>query len=269
MAFANALNSELGVVCTHEGKFRHGESPGEQVLPFLTLENRLAYERPTEAAALFDRGRGNLRDLARARGCTHFGDLAYNYAPFVLRIGAHYPAARLLVFVRSGIEFVRSAAQESGVDPAPVGWPPREKPLTAVERFIEFGRLAPRQHDPMAVRWRSFDYVARNAWLWAETNRLIFDAIASRPPGSTLIIRHESFAADPVKEYTLARRLLGLRDELPSRTRDILRTPINRRWAKALGPYASWTTERRTLFDELAGAMMQRLGYSNDEAPAG
>jgi len=268
MAIVNVLAAEPGVTCTHEGKFRHAEVAGQQVLPFLTLENRLAYERPHEAAEMFARTRGNLYEIARERGGTHFGDIAYNYAPFLAPIAARYPETKLIVFFRNGIEFVRSAAQASGVDPAPVGWPPREKPLSAVERFIELGRLAPRQDDPLAPRWESFDHVARNAWLWSETNRLILDGIASRPPGSTFVIRYEQFFADPVSGYAELRKFLDLVAEPLPRVLDILRLPINRRADKAIGPYESWSRTQRDRFRELAGPMMRRLHYSfDDEIP--
>ena len=43
------VNSETDTTCLHEGKFRQEETSGEQVLSFLTLENRLAYEIPDAA----------------------------------------------------------------------------------------------------------------------------------------------------------------------------------------------------------------------------
>ena len=55
MSLANLLNSEAAAVCLHEGKFRHGEAPGEQVLPYLTLQNGQAYAHPTKADDLFQR----------------------------------------------------------------------------------------------------------------------------------------------------------------------------------------------------------------------
>jgi hypothetical protein len=262
MAIANALAAETGVTCVHEGKFRHGETAGEQVLPFLTLENRLAYEQPAEAAAIFARTRGDLAVVAARFGGTHFGDIAYNYAPFLDAIAHRYPEAKLLVFVRDGCEFVRSAARADGVDPAPVGWPPRDKPLSPVERYVALGRLAPRAHDPLAPRWESMDHVARNAWLWAETNKLIFDAVERRRPDSTFVIRYETFFADTARHYAALREFLGVRALPAQRSTDMLRTPINRRADKALGPFQTWSRADRNVFRELTGAMMGRLGYT-------
>lgn len=76
MAFANALNSEPDTTCLHEGKFRHEETSGEQVLSFLTLENRLAYETPNAAHEIVAAKRGNTLQIAEQRGDRFFGDVA-------------------------------------------------------------------------------------------------------------------------------------------------------------------------------------------------
>ena len=52
MHLANTLNAEPDCVCVHEGKFRLREESGDQKLPFLTLENRIAYEYPERAAEI-------------------------------------------------------------------------------------------------------------------------------------------------------------------------------------------------------------------------
>ncbi len=262
MTLANALSAEVGVTCTHEGKLRDYETPRDQLLPFMTLENRLAYERPEDAEDLWTRARGDFAAVAARLDGTHFGDIAYNYAPFVAQIGAHLPEARLLVFFRNGIDFVRSATQAVGEDSAPVGWPPLGKALSAVERYVGLGRLAPRGNDILAPRWGLLDHVARNAWLWAETNRLILDGVAGRPPETTLVVRYEDFFSNPIASYRSLREFLGIRGEPTSQALERLSRPINRRADKIIGPHASWTEEQRSAFRDLAGPTMQRLGYA-------
>lgn len=262
MALSNILASEPGVTCLHEGKLRHGEVAGKQFLPFLTLENRLAYENPDEAPVFFERTRASLAQIARDAGGTHFGDIAYNYTPFLGPLGRTYPAAKLIVFVRSGIDFVRSATQRSGEDVSPVGWPPLDKSLSRVERFVGLGRFAPRQQDPLSARWPTLDHVARNAWLWAETNRLIFDGISLRPPGTTFVLRYEEFFADPLSAYPKLRQFLEIHAPLSPSTIDLLRTPVNVRTQKILGSFVTWTSIEQEQFREFAGPMMDRLGYS-------
>ena len=265
MAIANALAAEPGVMCTHEGKVRRGETSGEQVLPFLTLENRVAYEWPERAAEIFARLRGEMPAIAARTGALHIGDVAYNYAPFIAAIGTTFPKARLIAFARSGVDFVRSATLAAGEDATPVGWAPLGKSLSAVERYVELGRLAPRQSDPLAARWESLDHLARNAWLWAETNRIIFEAVATRPAGSTYVLRFEEFFRDPRTNYRALREFLGLRGEPPPAALESFDRPINRREAKILGPAESWSTSARAQFEEFAGAMMRQLGYASPQ----
>ncbi len=262
MAIANALSADRDVVCTHEGKKRYREVPGERVLPFLTLENRLAYEWPERAGAIFATRRGCLPSVAARAGVAHFGDVAYNYAPFISAIGAMFPAAKLIVFVRSGVDFVRSATQANGEDPTPVGWPVRGRELSSLERYVELGRLAPRQGDPLAARWSTLDHFARNAWLWAETNRLIFDALKMRQAHGTFLLRFEDFFSDPCTNYRRLREFLGVAGEPTAEALATFDRPINQRAERVLGPYDTWGSNVRAQFTEFAGAMMQRLGYT-------
>ena len=261
MAIANALANEPGVVCTHEGQIRRRESRGEQLLRFLTLENRLAYEDPKNADEIFRRVRSDFRDVAVRTGARHFGDIAYNYAPFVRSIFSQFPDSKLIVFVRSGIDFVRTATRLSGEDQTPVGWAPNAKNLSAVERFVSLGRLAPRASDPLSGRWEQFDHLARNAWLWAETNRIIQDAITAFPASNVFEIRYEEFFRDVRASYPRLRSFLGLGGSIPDAVNDLLERPINVRTEKVIGEFWTWEDSQRKIFVELAGSMMDRLGY--------
>jgi hypothetical protein len=264
MALANALSLEPGVVCTHEGKRRDYEHPGEQLLPFLTLQNRVAYEFPDRAREIFAKARAEMPRVCAAQRATLVGDIAYNYAPFIDAIGTQFPAARLIAIFRSGVDFVRSATQVSGVDQTPVGWPPSGKELNSVEKFVALGRLAPRAGTELEARWGTMDHFARNAWLWAETNRLILAGIGKRPAGSTYVLRFESFFAHPGASYADVRQFLGLRGEAPAAALERLAKPINRRQQKAVGPPECWTVEQRNCFAEIAGPLMRELDYPFD-----
>jgi hypothetical protein len=261
MALANALSMEPAVVCTHEGKRRHYERPGEALLPFLTLQNRVAYEFPERAQALFDAARVQMPQIGAALGARAFGDIAYNYAPFLDSIAARFPSARLIAIFRSGVDFVRSATRADGVDDTPVGWAPSGKVLTPVEQFVALGRLAPRAGSDLASRWETMDHFARNSWLWAETNRLILAGIARRSAGSTLVLRFEDFFSAPRANYPAILRFLGLGGDATPAALDRLTAPINRRDEKIVGPVESWSAMQRASFAELAGPVMRQLDY--------
>ncbi len=107
MTIANLLNAEEEALCLHEGKVRDREESGEQFLPFLTLQNYLAYRSPHEAYDMLREARKNVPELASRYAL--FGDIAYNYAPFVRVIPELLPEAKLLVVFRNGRSFIRSA----------------------------------------------------------------------------------------------------------------------------------------------------------------
>jgi hypothetical protein len=261
MALANALCAEPAVTCTHEGKRRDYERSGEQLLPFLTLQNRIAYEYRNRACELFARARAQLPRIGAAHGASFIGDIAYNYAPFIGAIGVQFPDAKLIAIFRNGVDFVRTATQTSGVDETPVGWAPAGKDLSAVEKFVALGRLAPQAGSELAARWEDMDHFARNAWLWAETNRLILDGIALRPPGTTCVLRFESFFADPPAGFAAVRRFLGLPGDASPAALERLARPINRREQKVVGTPDTWTAAQRDCFAELAGPVMHQLEY--------
>lgn len=262
MGLANLLNSEAATICLHEGKFRHGEEPGEPVLPFLTLQNGQAYARPSTADSLFQRFRGGVRAAAEAGSCDQFGDIAYNYAPFLGSISRGLPDAKIIALVRNGADFVQSAAAKRGQDETPVGWPPRDKPLTPVEKFIALGRWRPQADSPWAEAWEGWDHFERNAWLWAETNRVMLDAMEEIDPARIFVLRFEDFFGSLETAYPALRNFLGLSTPLGDETRRLMAgRPINHRRERAFPPPAQWSREMRESFETIAGDVMRRLDY--------
>ena len=260
MTLVNLLNSENHVACLHEGKFRHREVSGEQWLPFLTFENILAYQDPGQAEEIFLQKRGNLLKIATEHNLIAFGDIAYNYASFVHIINKQYPIAKLLVIVRDGRDFVRSAYSAEVPDPTPVGWVD-EREFSKLERFIALGRLRPHDSEDPNSRWHSMDPIARNAWLWSETNRLIFEGLKQWSVGTTMIIRFEEFFAAPISGYAKVRDFLGLCGSMPMNVREILATPINRRVKSNLPHWSKWSREIMDTFLCEAEEMMRFLNY--------
>ncbi len=261
MTLANLLNAEENVVCLHEGKLRHGETSGDQWIPMLTLQNLRAYHHPNEAENLLTKTRSQLSSLLSEHKLTALGDIAYNYAPFVAVIPRLFPAAKLLVVCRDGRDFVRSAYALSKPDPAPVGWSDTAA-TTKVERFIELGRLRPSTSHPLHDTWSGLSPLEKNAWLWAETNRLILEGLDAWSESRTLVLRFEEFFSDPARHYETVRRFLGLGGPVPKAVLSILERPINARPVRVLAPWTEWDAKTQRGFDDFAGDMMQRLGYA-------
>ena len=262
MHLANCLNAEPGCTCVHEGKFRHRETSGEQILPFLTLENRLAYESPDKAADIIDSKRGVI-DTLDLDGLSHFGDVAYNNSPFLVPLSVRFPAARFIPIVRDGRTFVRSATVLEGEDETPVGWPPDVKETTQLEDYISLGRLQPRRDSPLRAEWDEWGAFEKNVWLWAETNSLILDALPQIEEDHWLLVRFENFVSDPLREYTRIRNFLGFDGELPDETRGVLLSPtVNASRTYSIAAYDDWSAEQKAHFARYAGPVMEQLDYS-------
>ncbi len=261
MWLTNLLNSEANTLALHEGKIRNLEEEGEQYLPFLTLQNRQAYDTPSSARFLFKKYRGNL--LAQETVLEHqfFGDVAYNYAPFLSSISDAYPSAKIIILYRNGISFVRSCTTDACPDPVPVGWSPEGKTLSKLERYISLGRLKPRVNDPLSKRWDSLSVVAKNAWLWAETNRIMFEQLASIPNNQVKYVRFEEFVTNPKKVYSEIRHFIGIDSPLSKHTEALLVKTVNKRESKLLPSWDKWQTTDQQDFIRFCSEMMDKLQY--------
>jgi hypothetical protein len=260
MMLAHLLDSEEGVGCLHEGNRLGGDGGRRQVLEYLTLQNLVAYHSPADALNIIQAKRAGMAAVAEARGIRLLGDIAYNYAPFVSVLPRASPGCRLIAIFRDGREFVRSVMTAENPDPTPVGWLDRP-PSTRVERYIALGRLRPAPHDPLAAEWPTLSAVARNAWLWAETNRLILDGLQAWNPQDVISIKFESLMADLGAGYESVRSFLGIVGPMSEATWRLCSAPINPRREKPMPPWSNWQHEDQEDFRRFAGAMMLRLGY--------
>ena len=262
MLLANLLNSEPSVTCVHEGKFRLGEESGEQILPFLTLENRRGYEYPETKSEIIASKRPV--DVLTSLHETHgfLGDIAYNNSVFVEELSTQFPDAKFLISIRDGRDFVRSATVLKGEDLTPVGWGPREKELTPLERYISLGRLQPREGDPLKAEWNDLDCFEQNCWLWNETNKVIFDALEKIPSTKYHVIRLEDFKSDGLQTYKKIREFLGVPGETSAATEKLLLSPqINVKSTKDLPHHSKWTDQMNAVFWKQCSPMMEKLNY--------
>lgn len=261
MHLSNCLNAEEGCTCVHEGKFRHREMSGEQVLPFLTLENRIAYEQPERAQEIINAKRAVI-DTLDLRTVSHFGDIAYNNSPFLVPLSIRFPRAKFIVIVRDGRSFVRSATVLEGEDETPVGWPPVDKKTTRLEDYISLGRLQPRRGSPLQAEWAEWGALERNVWLWAETNSLILDALAEIDKARWLLVRFEDFVSNPLQEYMQIRDFLGFERGLSEEAKEIVLSPVvNASRNYSIPAYEDWSAEQRAHFARHAGPVMKQLDY--------
>jgi len=261
MLLANLLNTEEETLCLHEGKIRTLESGGEQVIDYLTLQNKSVYDHPETAADTLHRARHNLDSLFDQRKVQALGDIAYYYAPFVDAMRVAFPNARLIYLYRDGREFVRSAITSEIPDPTPVGWLDR-KPTTKIERFISLGRLRPRPESHLSDIWPNLTAIERNTWLWSETNTIILDALGTWDDSRVFRVRFEDFVSDVLGTYEEIRLFLGFSGQMSKHVVRLIERPINSRVEKKLLTWDKWRVGEKEGFMKYGGPMMDRLGYS-------
>ena len=261
MLLANAFNAEESSLVLHEGKVRKFENSHEQYLPFLTLQNRQAYENPSRSDELFSEFR-NKKIIEQAKAdYNFFGDIAYNYSPFVKSISKFFPEAKLVFLYRDCKEFVLSSASVRGDDRAPVGWPPLEKPLTRIEKFISLGRLQPKKDSEYFHIWDKWDHLEKNIWLWNETNSLILEQL-KEIKNDVFYLSYEEFIKDIPENYKKLREFIGYKGKINSKIQSLLEKKINRRNHSEREKVSSWSDRHESFMQKTCSRTRFVLGYN-------
>jgi len=256
MTLANVLSRAPGCLSLHEGQVRDGLEASGRPLPHLTLQNLAAYLEPETAGEILATFRaGQIAALLGEHDAVC--DVAYYYAPFARALPARFPTSRLAVIVREGKAFVRSAYTSEVPDPMPCGFvDPRE--LSTHERFCAAGRLRPRAGTPADAAWAAWTPFQKNCWLWAETNRLLLDALPAWGERGALF-RFEDLLSGGAAGLEPLLAFLGLEVE-PAAVEAVLAQSLNARTGKVLPPANEWSDDLHAQFEAIAGETARRLG---------
>ena len=180
LALVNLLSCSQSTLALHEGftckPFVLTRT--ERMLFPLTLENVQCYWQPELATSILKEKRTKQYSLLFDQyEKTTIAEIAYYLSPFTAALAKEFPGAKLIFLTRNGADFVRSVYTDENPDPMPVGYVDRDA-LSPVEKFVEAGRLKMRDIDNATIIWHRYSAFQRNAWLWAETNRIVLDAKA-------------------------------------------------------------------------------------------
>jgi len=193
---ADVLSQNPKLISCHEG-YKYCNGAKTQFLPLINLENRALYQRQDGEAIL-----NNKRDNATLQKFFDEDkiliDVAYYNAMAADPILSMNPNSKFVGIIRDCRSFVKSSTVLTGEDPLPVGWPPKEKSLTAREKFISAGRIKPGKSDKYFETWNDFSTIQKNIWLWKETNLRIL-ACKDKYPGRVLILSFDLLTDDRVK----------------------------------------------------------------------
>ena len=193
----------------------------------------------------------------------HWGDSSNKLSWLIPDLAELLPQAKFVHLVRDGRKVASSYFHKLGDecyddrstailrahadDPRGVPPPPPEK---------KYWWPLPRQDDPAADAFASYDQFARIAWHWAEINRVILEALAQLAPRQSLFLRLEDLRASPNAVRELYDFLnLPYRDDLFA----MFARPhnVHRPEDKLLDE------KQRAQFEMIAGRMLVRLGYSS------
>jgi hypothetical protein len=192
-----------------------------------------------------------------------WGDSSNKLSWLIPELAALFPEARFIHLVRDGRKVASSYFHKLGAecyddrstdvlaahlaDPSHVPAPPPEK---------KYWWPQPKAGERLAEEFHGFGQFERIAWHWAEINRVIFEDLKALPAERKLFVRLEDLRDDPLAVRELF-TFLGLR--FRGEYFSVFARPhnVNRPSDTLLTP------DQRARFRNLAGEMMQRLGYSD------
>jgi hypothetical protein len=177
-------------------------------------------------------------DLHQGIDRSTFIDSSNLYIYFIDALFALGPSARVILLVRNGKDFVRSAVSRR--------WH---------EQNI-FGTFPPGD-DPYYEKWPSMTPLQKNAWIWVFRNTRALQGLKTVQESRKLIVKVEDMR-DP---GTLDR--IGAFAGTSIRDRTLAEKGINANPSFVLPPKEQWSDDMRRDFDEIAGQMMRSFGYAH------
>jgi hypothetical protein len=191
-----------------------------------------------------------------------WGDSSNKLSWLIPELSALFPEARFIHLVRDGRKVTSSYFHKLAdecyderstevlaahlADPSHVPPPPPEK---------KYWWPQPKRGERCFDEFPGYDQFERICWHWSEVNRVILKDLAAVPDERKLFLRLEDLRDDPLGVRELF-NFLGLRYRDEHFTLFARPHNVNRPLDTML------TSEQRASFRNLAGDMMQRLGYA-------
>lgn len=155
-------------------------------------------------------------------------------------------------FTRSGLE--REWYEDPGLSGRLKTWLRRRVGVQVGTTFRDH-RLGP--PPDMTTRFE------KTAWLWVEINRVILSAIDRVPEEDVMAIRLEAFGQETIQDLLV---FMGYEatDELVVKMHDEAESRPNQTVDRTVPPKEDWEQTTIERFWEIAGPMMERLGYRDE-----
>jgi len=175
-------------------------------------------------------------DLHQGTDRKTFVDSSNLYIYFIDALYLLDPEIKILLTVRNGQDFVRSALSRR--------W----------HEHNAFGTV-PLRNDRYFPKWDSLTPIQKNAWAWQYRNRKALEGLSAVPAKQKLVLRIE----DIHKQETLS-MLEAFTGKIAS-DRGLAEKRHNANPAFSLPPKEQWTEQQRDEFNSIAGEMMSFFGY--------
>ena len=261
VTLANILSLASNCVSLHEGTIQGGRELKISPVPSLIKLNLQAYLNPDYAEhIIYHLRKPQIEEIFRkCEGINHFCETAYYFAPFLRALCKIFPESKLVVVVRNGKHFVRSAYSAEIPDRMPIGYVD-DREFTKHEMAVAAGRLRPKANTISSNHWDFYSPFQKNCWLWADTNRIILEGAAEWPNNRKKLFRFEDLFEGPetIRPFL---NFLEIDSIENMEIKEILSRKMNAREKKAVPPPDEWKPDLIEQFDTIAGPMMKTLGY--------
>lgn len=167
-----------------------------------------------------------------------FIDSSNLYIHFIDALYVLDPSVRIILSIRNGKDFVRSALSRKWHEQDIVG-------------------TVPARNDPYFSIWNSMSALQKNAWIWVYRNRKALEGLKKVPADNKMIIKIEEIGKEDIHNR------LEFFSGIKLKEREFAARKVNANPFFDLPPKEEWSNEMNRDFDRIAGDMMRFFGYTN------
>lgn len=246
---AAALSGHPKVLALHEPR------------PYLNGE---AYRKwsgvfPRERLIRSIRGKRRMIDQIERNGLLYF-ESSHFLSHLIPELTELYDG-RYIHLYRDGRDFVRSGLQRGWWYADRSDWTLKHMIRRWLRRkfFIEFSDAGWEDHrlePPRGLKSR----MQKIAWLWTEINSVILSDLQELPSSDRLALKLEDFGENSVKLVLDFLALPSTRSVVEQIVR-VVKSKPNKTGNLEVPEFSEWPEEKKKEFWQVAGAMMERLGY--------
>jgi hypothetical protein len=201
------------------------------------------HEDPERFARYFRKHRAGIIGSHHRRGEVFVETNNFKYLSPV--IADLLPGARFVHLYRHPADYVRSGMRRN--------W--------YVSHPWDSFRLRPAEDDPWYTAWQDWPPFHKICWFWKTANQTFLNFMKTQPESRVASVKFEELFDGKSSVYERFFHIIGVEPPAEPLARECLATPFNAQHDGDFPRYSEWSRSQKDTLREIAGDVMNELGY--------